>query len=194
VVVQEAQTAKPKVYVQHLGDVIEWDVPPKKPVQSIAHDKIAPTEYVEPKQYPMKHGLKDDVHGLWWNAHCQHWQKQKPFPLGWACEKAYGKGTFVHGYHAPMPHGGSTGTGVGWWHADKQKWLLWEPDPLPEASKVVVTKTTYVPKEIHHDGEKWVEVPVKKPKQWVKKKPAKKVADEFMKLANELAFKHTQED
>jgi len=89
-------------------------------VQSIAQE--------EPKQHPMKHGLKDDFTLLYWNAHCQFWQRQKPVSLS-LCGKAYGDGPFVHGYHAPVPWGG-TGTGVGWWHQDKKKWLLWEPEPL----------------------------------------------------------------
>jgi hypothetical protein len=181
-VVQEHQIAKPKAYVQHLGDVVQ------QVVQSIAQE--------EPKYGSHKHGWHDEEKKLYWNAHCQFWQKQCPPALGWNCEKMFGKGPFVHGYHAPMPYGGSVGTGIGYWHADKQKWLLWEPDPLPEASKAVVTKTTYVPKEIHHDGEKWVEVPVKLESKKMPKKTKKPTKSDklFADVAKDLAFKHKQEE
>jgi hypothetical protein len=158
-----------QVIVQHLGDVISYKAATKEAfdevVQSIAQpvcleDNIGPASpqwkkalkaeiakmFDEPKQYPMKHCYKD-AGGLWWNAHCQFWQKQKPFPLGYACEAKYGKGPFVHGYHAPMPHGWSTGTGIGYWHADKKKWLLWEPDPLPKSAESKVASTIFAEAE-----------------------------------------------
>jgi hypothetical protein len=64
----------------------------------------APEEGAEPK-HPPKHGFKN-FNCMYWNAHCQFWQKQKPFPLGYECEKKYGKGPFVRGYHAPGPYAG----------------------------------------------------------------------------------------
>jgi hypothetical protein len=60
------------------------------------------------------------------------WQKSNPVTLmAGKAAQAYGKGPFVHGYHAPAPPAGfSVGSSMGYWHADKKAWLNWEPEPL----------------------------------------------------------------
>jgi hypothetical protein len=105
-------------------------VGPNKKLDKLKKLMTTWSPWEEQPKHPMKHGLKDPDHELYWNAHCQHWQKYKPVSLS-GCQKAYGKGPFVHGYHAPAPPAGfSVGTGMGYWHADKKTWLKWEPEPL----------------------------------------------------------------